>query len=85
MENGKAIELTELERTKLENFALKHNALQQQSQANLQARAAFIQEIEAAHPGYRWDDQKGLIATAIPPKPVLVDEKPGRGKISRTQ
>lgn len=54
--------LTELERLKLENFALKHNAVQQQLQTNLAARSAFIQEMEAAHPGYRWDEQNGLVA-----------------------
>lgn len=53
--------LTELERVKLENFVLKHNAIQQQLQINLAARAAFIQEIEAAHPGYGWDDTQGLV------------------------
>lgn len=78
MKNGSGIEqpqlteqqqLTELERVKLENFALKHTALQQQVQANLIARAGFIQQIEAAHPGYRWNDQSGLVKegpTAIP-------------------
>ena len=63
MTNG---ELTELERVKMENFALRNNALQQQLQVNLAQRIAFIQEIEAAHPGYKWDEQQGLV-TAPPP------------------
>ena len=66
MENGKP-ELTELERLKLENFALKHNAMQQQIQANLAERAAFIQRIEEAHPGFAWNEKEGLVAVAVPP------------------
>lgn len=58
MTNG---ELTELERVKLENFALKHNTLQQQLQMNLAERAAYIRGIETAHPGYQWDEQQGLV------------------------
>jgi hypothetical protein len=50
-----------MERLKLENFALKHNVMQQQLQANIAARAAFLREMEAAHPGYRWDEQNGLV------------------------
>ena len=61
MNNGHG-ELSELERVKLENFALKHSAIQQQLQTNLAARAAFLQAVEAAHPGYRWDEQSGLVS-----------------------
>jgi|HubBroStandDraft_6_1064221.scaffolds.fasta_scaffold1251735_2 hypothetical protein len=83
MDNG-ADQLTELERVKLENFALKHNALQHQSQANLMERAAFIRQIEAAHPGYRWNDQHGLVKVEAPapapgPVPVPVPAK-GNGR-----
>jgi hypothetical protein len=53
--------LTELERVLMENYALKNSLMQQQLQANLAARAAFIQRIEDARPGYRWSDQQGLI------------------------
>lgn len=60
MDNGKA-ELSELERLKMENFALKHSAMQQNLQANLMQRTAFIKEIEAAHPGYVWNEQRGLV------------------------
>jgi len=63
--NGSA-ELTELERVKLENFALKHNLMQQQLQANLAERGALIEKIEAANPGYRWDDRQGLVRVAEP-------------------
>lgn len=59
MTNG---ELTELERVKMENFALKHSTMQSQLQSNLTQRNAFIREIEAAHPGYRWDETQGLVA-----------------------
>lgn len=58
--NGHA-ELNELERVKLENFALKHNALQHQLQMNLTERTAFIRAVEESHPGYKWDEQQGLI------------------------
>ena len=54
-------QLSELEQVKLENFALKHNALQQQVSANLAERAAYIRQVEAAHPGYKWEDQQGLV------------------------
>lgn len=61
MNNGHA-ELTELERVKMENFALKHNAMQQQLQANMAERTNFIRAIEDAHPGYQWNEQEGLVA-----------------------
>lgn len=73
MENGKA-ELTELERVKMENFALKHSAMQQQQQANLAARAAYIRQIEAAHPGYRWNEERGLVADGQ--KPTATPQPP---------
>ena len=65
MNNG-AIDagMTELERVKMENFGLKHNAIQQQLQGNLAERAAFIQQMEAAHPGFKWEEQKGLVPIA---------------------
>jgi hypothetical protein len=53
--------LSEFERVKLENFALKNNILQQQVQANLLERVAFINTIEESHPGYRWSDPEGLV------------------------
>ena len=53
--------LNELERVRLENFALKHNAIQQQLQINLAERNAFIRQIEAAHPGYLWREDQGLV------------------------
>ena len=71
MDNG-AEQLTELERVKLENFALKNNLMQQQLQANLAARQAFIGLIEAAHPGYRWNDQQGLTPITEPAAPKRV-------------
>jgi hypothetical protein len=56
-------ELTELESTKMENFGLKYNLVQQQLQRIGAERAAYIRQIEAAHPGHRWDEQQGLVAT----------------------
>jgi hypothetical protein len=64
-------EVTELERVKLENYALKHNNLQRQLQDNLAERAAFIKEVEAAHPALRWDDQRGFVSKEEPrPQPI---------------
>jgi hypothetical protein len=54
-------ELTELERVKMENFTLKHNALQQQLQINLAERNAFIRQIVEAHPGCAWEESRGLV------------------------
>jgi hypothetical protein len=53
--------LTEIERLKLENFALKYQAMQAQSQQLLAERAGFIQQIVAARPGFTWDDKLGLV------------------------
>jgi hypothetical protein len=53
--------LTELERVKLENFALKHNAMQQQINLNMAERTAYIKQVEAAHPGWVWNEAKGLV------------------------
>ena len=60
---------------KLENFSLKHNAMQREMTANLAARAAFIQGIEAAHPGYRWTEEEGLVAVRWT-EDVAVETKP---------
>jgi hypothetical protein len=68
MDSGTA-ELTELERVKMENFALKHNSLQQQLNANLAQRQAYIEQIEAAHPGHRWDEPRGLVKKEEPGRP----------------
>ena len=65
MDNGRG-QLSELERVKLENFALKNNLMQQQLQLNLSERAVFIRQLEAAHPGYRWTDQNGLVPDGKP-------------------
>ncbi len=58
--------LTELEQTKMELFALRHQFLQQQLNANLLNRAAMIEQIELAHPGYKWDEPTGRLAP-VPP------------------
>jgi hypothetical protein len=59
-------QLTDLERTKMENFALKHNLIQQQLQAIVMERANYIQSIETAHPGFKWDEREGLVPTDKP-------------------
>jgi len=59
-DNGHA-EMTEFERVKLENFALRHNAMQNQLSINMQARGAFIRELETAHPGYRWEESESAL------------------------
>lgn len=64
MTNG-TIELTEIERLKMENYALKFNMLQSQINTIVAERAAFIKVIEADHPGYVWTDQNGLVAQGI--------------------
>lgn len=64
MNNGVA-KLTEIEQLKMENFALKHNMLQSQMQMIVAERALFIDQINTNHPGFIWDDAKGLVA-AVP-------------------
>ena len=59
--------LSELERTKMENFALKHNIMQQQLQQIVAERSAYIKQVEAAHPGCRWDEQRGLVKEELDP------------------
>jgi hypothetical protein len=54
-------QMTELEATKLQVFALRHQLLQQQVQANLAERAALIQQIVTEHPGHRWDEATGKL------------------------
>jgi hypothetical protein len=56
------VELTEVERLKMENFGLRYTLLQQQLMANSMERTAYIKQIEANHPGSKWDEQRGLIA-----------------------
>ena len=65
MINGNG-QLSELELTKMENFALRNAGLQQAIRENIQARDKYIQQIEAAHPGYRWNENSGLMP--VPPQ-----------------
>lgn len=62
MANEPAEQISELERVKLENYALKHNSLQRQLQDNLAERAAFIKQIVDTHPALRWDDTRGFVS-----------------------
>lgn len=61
-EASSGMEMTETERLKMENFALRHQILQQQLQQIVAERAAYIKQIEAAHPGSEWDERQGLVA-----------------------
>lgn len=54
-------ELTEMERLKMENYALKVHMVQQQFQQLQMERAAFIHQLEKNHPGYEWREQEGLV------------------------
>jgi hypothetical protein len=75
MINGSAT-LTELELTKLENFGLKHAALQQAQQANLAARSQYIKQIEAAHPGYSFSEHTGQLVSNGPADEPLPQAEP---------
>lgn len=46
----------------MENFALKHNLMQQSLQQIVKEREVFILQIERDHPGYRWSEGEGLVA-----------------------
>jgi hypothetical protein len=54
-------EISEFERVKMENYALRTVFMQQQLQQIQIERATFVQEMEAAHPGYEWQDPYGLV------------------------
>jgi hypothetical protein len=73
--NGNGIAtLTELEITKLENFALKHAGLQQAIQNNLAARTKYIEKIEAERPGYFFSEQTGQLVLRDQPAPPAIAE-----------
>jgi hypothetical protein len=61
-------ELTETERLKLENFALRQFALEMQLRQNAIDRAIFLHHIEEKHPGWRWQDPEGLVAKEDEPE-----------------
>jgi hypothetical protein len=57
-------ELSELERLKMENIALKYRAMEQQMVGLLNERALVIQQIEKDHPGYKWKEPVGLVSVS---------------------
>jgi hypothetical protein len=57
-------ELSEIERLKMENIALKYRAMEQQMMVLLNERALVIQQIEQAHPGYKWKEPVGLVSVS---------------------
>lgn len=59
MSNG---ELSEVERLKLENYALRHSIMQGNLQQLLVERNAYLKQLEENHPGYAWDETRGLLA-----------------------
>jgi Spy/CpxP family protein refolding chaperone len=66
-------ELTELERLRMENIALKYRAMEAQMAALLNDRRAVIEQIESAHAGWKWNDQLGGLA----PLAVVTDRTEG--------
>jgi hypothetical protein len=60
------LELTELERVRLENNTLRLVLLQQQLQQVQAERAMLIKQIEMEHPGSVWNEQRGFVQTAEP-------------------
>jgi hypothetical protein len=54
-------ELSELERVKMENFALRILFMQQQLQQMQIERANFIHHLEDRHPGCKWSEAEGLV------------------------
>jgi hypothetical protein len=54
-------ELTEMERLKIENCNLRILYMQQQIQQVQAERTAFLHQLEAANPGYRWSDMYGRL------------------------
>jgi hypothetical protein len=68
-------QISELERTKLENLQLKFQMLQQQQQQLQQSYSELIHQISAEHPGYTFDPQtsslrKIPLVTSTPAKPT---------------
>lgn len=66
-------ELTELERVKMENFALRFHVSQQQMTQVQNDRAAFIQQMTAARPGFYWKDPEGTFVPVPVPEPAVED------------
>lgn len=56
-----APQITELERTKLENLGLKFQLLQQQQQQLQQSYAETVRQIQTEHPGYIFDAQTSTL------------------------
>lgn len=54
-------ELTEVERLKMENYNLRIHILQQQTQQMITERQTLVRSIEEAHPGFEWDESRGLV------------------------
>jgi len=65
-------ELTEVEKLKLENFTLRHIAIEAQLRQNTMDRALFLHAIEQAHPGWRWQDPDGLVPIEEEPEDLSV-------------
>ena len=63
--------LTELERTKLENYTLKIMLMQNQVQQLTNERLTFIRQIEEDHPGFEWNEAEGLVPKEEEFEPVL--------------
>lgn len=55
-------ELSELERLKVENYVLRLQSIEAEM---TRQRAVIDAAITDAHPGYRWDWQKGVLMAAV--------------------
>ena len=56
-----APELTDLEKLKLENTALKYSVLQGQMQSLMRDRQIIIEQIEQRLPDWQWREGEGLV------------------------
>jgi hypothetical protein len=57
--------------------------LQLQTQQVQAERAAIINEIEAAHPGWEWNDQQGLIPLSKNQKDPIVQMMPQEAQMMK--
>jgi hypothetical protein len=71
--------LTEIERLRLENFALRHIAFEAQLRQNQVDRAVFLKSLEETYPGWRWQDPEGLVAKEEKPEPEPYPEMTPHG------
>ena len=69
-------QLTEFERLKMENFALRNQVLQTQLQQLFADRTAYLETLKTNHPGCVWDEQRGLVVADTVGKEPAAAETP---------